>query len=395
MKINQQLLHDVFMIQNPSHNRWCNDKAIETITKLAPEGCVVIRNRGNLLIRKGPSEGPHPHYIAHMDQVHNYEAGFSLVIKDGVMSALDGNRKQCGVGGDDKSGIYLAMMMLHTLPHCTAVFVRDEETSCEGSSEIPLEWFRHASFVIQSDRNNRTFDIIDETNGMNIASKDFLEAMLDLPTAKRAGHRQNTGSVTDVGQLAERGLEISMVNISSGYHNPHCRNETVNLAELEISCQLALEAGVQLGGKAWTHIPVSTWGSWASSWGKGSGTSKYDAEYYEKWASQYPLSKTKSLLPQDPDLVYGDEGPFYGDDDEDEVAQASIDYPSTPERERCIETLETMGYDRHYNRLDRVTTRTLAAMIDDILDEGDLDEYRHDMNEESVELDAVLTNADK
>ncbi len=199
------LLLSVFAIQNPSRNRACNDHAMEVIAKLAPAGCTVVRSKGNMLVRKGKASGPHPYFIAHMDQVHDYVPFMKVLVSGNVLHAVDGNQEQCGVGGDDKCGIYLALSMLHTLPHCTAVFVRDEEVGCLGSGEVPLAWFKHASFVIQADRNNRTMDVIRSTNGMSCASDAFMAAILSLPMAVAAKHSPAEGSITDVGELASRG----------------------------------------------------------------------------------------------------------------------------------------------------------------------------------------------
>ena len=279
------LLLSVFAIQNPSRNRACNDHTMQTIIGLAPEGCMVIRNKGNLLIRKGPATGPHPYFLAHMDQVHDYVPFMKVRVSGNLLHAVDGNDAQTGVGGDDKCGIYLALLMLARLDHCTAVFVRDEEVGCLGSAEVPLSWFDAAAFVIQADRNNRSMDIIRDTNGMTCASDAFMDGLDELPIVCAAGHTENTGSVTDIGELSGRGLPVSMVNISSGYHNPHSHTEVVHLDELGIACQLAFEAASLMGMTCWHHIPESQYfggKSWDYPTRKGGG-STYGGYASEEW----------------------------------------------------------------------------------------------------------------
>jgi len=338
--IDNALLKSVFMIQNPSNNRWCNDRTMDIIRGLAPKGCTVVRNRGNMLIRKGPAEGPHPYYLAHMDQVHDYEPGMSLKITGDTLSALDGNRKQTGVGGDDKCGIYLALAMLHSLDHCTAVFVRDEETGCYGSGEVPLEWFKHAAFVIQADRNNRTMDVIRSTNGMLCASDEFMDALLAMPTAVKHGHKPAEGSVTDIGELASRDLAISMVNISSGYHNPHCSNETVRLSELEIACTLALEAGLILGKEFWEHVPTS-------SWVRSVRSASTSGSFFNK------AKTTDTITPK-----------YWGDDDFGAAFDSKcIQYD---DKEWLIEELTSLGYDRELHNLDIMTTDDLEYLLEEL-----------------------------
>jgi len=337
MEHDMKLLKAVFSIQNPSNNKACNDHAMSTITGLAPDGCTVVRNRGNLLIRKGAATGPHPHYLAHMDQVHDYVPFMSLELKGNVLAAFDGNGKQTGVGGDDKSGIYLALMMLRHLDHCTAVFVRDEEVGCQGSGVVPLEWFAHAAFVIQADRNNRTMDIIRSTNGMNCSSDAFFDAMLGLPVCVAAGHREAYGSVTDIGELSSRGLHVSMVNISSGYHEPHSRREIVHMDELSVMLEVGRQAASLLGDKRWDHVPEDEYARY-KGYGRGY-TPTYGKPNYtgleDDWAAGYGYMDI-NLDTEDIDS----------------------------EREEIIRLLvDDHGFDREFDGLDQLDTADLDDML--------------------------------
>lgn len=363
MKHDKALLLDVFHIQNPSRNRACNDHAMKTIEKLAPPGCTVVRNRGNLLIRKGPAKGPHPYFLSHMDQVHGYEPFMRVLVNGNVLSAVDGNDKQCGVGGDDKCGIYLALRMLWVLDHCTAVFVRDEEVGCLGSGEVPLAWFQHAAFVMQADRNNRTMDIIRNTNGMNCASDGFIDALMGLPMACAAKHSENTGSVTDVGELASRGLDISMVNISSGYHAPHSHTETVHLDELGIACQLAFEAASLLGGQAWVHgatspyfCPPSAKGYGGTAQGYGNSYSREVAKYGDGWP---PV--TGWSLEQEQE-----ENEYWSKVADKERGLLDADEVDAQRREGIIGILcDIYGHDRQFDCLDIWDTEDLLDLLDE------------------------------
>lgn len=336
-KHDKDLLLSVFAIQNPSRNRACNDHAMDVITSLAPPDCTVIRNRGNLLIRKGPASGPHPYFISHMDQVHDYVPFMQVLLTGNLLHAVDGNGDRCGVGGDDKCGIYLALRMLHVLPHVTAVFVRDEEVGCLGSNIVPLQWFDHASFVLQADRNNRTMDVIRDTNAMECASDDFMDCILSLPICKAAGHKENTGSITDIGELASRGLPVSMVNISSGYHGPHTANEVVHLDELSVALQLAYEAATEMGGKRWDHDPSSSW---------------YGSHKYGAWGSSgYESASYKDVLD------YGVTAPQH---------KPTIPDEGSPHREAVIaELVFDFGHDREFDCLDEFTTSELEMWVDD------------------------------
>lgn len=356
MEHDMKLLKAVFAIQNPSNNKACNDHAMSTIIGLAPDGCTVVRNKGNLLIRKGAATGPHPHYLAHMDQVHDYVPFMTLEVQGGILAAFDGNDKQTGVGGDDKSGIYLALMMLHHLDHCTAVFVRDEEVGCQGSGIVPLEWFANAAFVIQADRNNYTMDIIRSTNGMVCSSDGFFDAMLGLPICVAAGHEEAHGSVTDIGELASRGLHVSMVNISSGYHSPHSSREVVHMDELSVMLEVGRQAAALLGDQRWGHTPEDEYAGYKSykGYGKSYTSPSYGKPSYtgleEEWDDYYGKGVAT-------DWTLNDDG--------------DID----AERESIIQLLvNDHKFDREFDGLDQLET----VDLDDMLYEYEASAYDQD-----------------
>lgn len=349
--VETEMLERIFLLQNPSNMRRCNDHMIDQLIDMAPDNVTVVRSRGSVLMRKGKARGKHPHFLAHLDQVHDYAPFMELAVEHDkhdreLLCAYDANDHECGVGGDDKCGIYLAMIMLHKLPHVTVVFVRDEEVGCEGSSEVPLSWFKHASFVIQSDRNNYTMDIISDTNGMKCASDSFMESMLALPTAIEAGHSENTGSITDIGELASRGLNVSMVNISSGYHNAHTPSEFVDLYELDVSIRLAYDAATTLGDRKWENHPTSTWRSYSRK--------------ASRWSSPaYSLDQLPSESPV--------QNALFKLDNQEEDYSPSDDYPfsnhESYSREETIVGLEEFGYDRIFDGLDTFDDKELEDCV--------------------------------
>jgi len=381
MAHDHDLLNAVFTIQNPSRNRACNNHAMDIIAGLAPKGCTVVRNKGNLLIRKGPNEGLHPHYLAHMDQVHDYQPFMQVLTTGNTLHAIDGNGTQCGVGGDDKCGIYVALRMLHLLPHCTAVFVRDEEVGCLGSSTVPLAWFKNASFVIQADRNNYTMDLIRDTNGMECASDDFIDAVLKLPIVRAAGHTENSGSITDVGELASRGLKVSMINISSGYHHAHTAREIVKLDELSVTLQLAYEAGTMLGDTYWKHKPTSSWGDYGyGAYGRSKGAS-FGAGGWSDEGVYTPTAYEKTYFGK------LDAGTLFTADEADEEA----------ERQQLIDMMvHDFGFDRDFDNLDAFSYDELADWIDELEREQltDLDEDADDDDVDDATAYADIEDAD-
>jgi hypothetical protein len=120
--------------------------------------------------------------------------------------------------------------------------------------------------------------------------------------------------VTDLGELGNRDLNCSMINISSGYHYPHSPNEIVKLDELSVALQLAYECAVELGSKRWAHTPSSSWGA-DVYYSSGGGSSKKD------WRQGY--------------------------------------------KDELIEELELLGYDMCLHQLDRLSIDQLETLYDE------------------------------
>lgn len=244
------LLHRTFRIQNPSGDRKGNRRAIETVIRMLPPDARRETRDGNLLVTKG--EGPMPFFVAHLDQVHRHDEAFSLRIEDGhLMARSRVSGKRLGVGGDDKSGIFIALTALAELPRAGAVFFRDEEIGCLGSESAPLEWFDDASLILQCDRRHDQPDLVRNISGYRCAPDEFVEAVLALPEAD--GWREAERSSTDLGALAARGLAVAALNLSAGYLRPHSDEEFVDLRKLESAKNLALAIGRELGSKTWDH----------------------------------------------------------------------------------------------------------------------------------------------
>jgi hypothetical protein len=182
---------------------------------------------------------------------------------------------------------------------------------------------------------------------MTCASDEFIAAVLALPQASR--HSENTGSVTDIGELASRDLGVSMINISSGYHNPHSHTEVVHLDELQIACDLAYAIATTMGNHRWSHKPFDNWPTYKSY----TTTSKW------KW------SKNNTW------------------DDIDNAPVADF-HPHSEYRDKLIADLEDFGYCRYYDQLDKATTDDLEELLFSYEMSEELDSYSVTANHKPV-----------
>lgn len=176
---------------------------------------------------KGLSD-TYPCIVAHMDEVHKRHPYKRIIETDGIVFGYDVNEcAQCGIGADDKNGIWVALKMFERLDAVKVAFFVGEEIGCVGSSRCDMNFFDDCRFVIQCDRRNGGDFITDA--GFELCSKEFTKAC----KINKFGYHEEHGLMTDVLELKERGLKVSAVNLSCGYYNPHTATEYTELSELQ------------------------------------------------------------------------------------------------------------------------------------------------------------------
>ena len=241
---------------------------------------------GNLYVTKGISpNGSYPCIISHTDTVH------PIIPDQDYFVAYDGNiavaydlsaMSMTGIGGDDKVGIYICLRMLQDLPYCKAAFFRDEEIGCQGSMAADLEFFKDCRFILQCDRKGNK-DFVNNIFGTDLYSDEFAE---DIKTIiADYGYSESSGGLTDVYQLSEDGVGISVANMSCGYYNPHTDEEMINLHDVENCRAMVFEIMVKCD-KVYAHEQVYT---------KGYATSyTHSGKNWENWYDDYEWKYDKA-----------------------------------------------------------------------------------------------------
>ena len=196
-----------------------------------------VDENNNILVTKGQA-ATYPCVVAHTDEVHEERPeGFRVVVDpddNDIISGLDACGECCGIGADDKNGIWVALKMLEELPVLKCAFFTGEEIGCEGSRNVDISFFDDCRYVVQCDRKNGN-DFIINVSGLELNTQRFREdCELD-----RFGYRPKYGYSTDVAALKERGLKISVVNLSCGYYNPHEPAEYTRFSELQNALNFA------------------------------------------------------------------------------------------------------------------------------------------------------------
>lgn len=264
MIMNTDLLKQLYCIFSPSGNT----KKMRRFLKreIAKRGAAFVQDTaGNLLVTKGVAD-EYPCLASHIDQVrhHTHPKDFRCIESGGVvMGWSDKIKQQCGLGADDKNGIYICLNALERFDVLKVAFFADEEIGCVGSSQADMSFFDDVRFVIEPDRMHGN-DFISFMSGLQVCSDDFIEDSC----YSLFGYKTEQGSVTDVLTLLENGLEVSCLNLSCGYYNPHTDQEVTVLAELDNCQRLVFHIIGSMERKYPFRLPAYSWGrsSYCGKW---------------------------------------------------------------------------------------------------------------------------------
>ena len=214
-----------------------------------PEAIVTEDNVGNIYITKG-LETDYPCVVAHLDQVQKQRSkDFRAVeTRDIIFGYSPANRRREGLGADDKNGIWIALRCLEKYEAIKDAFFVGEEVGCVGSGQADIQLFSDCRFIIEPDRRGYG-DLIIQIGWEPICSKDFLNDM----QAERFGYKPTDGLMTDVEALRENGVEVSCINLSCGYYEPHTNDEFTVKEDL-MNCLFFVQYIIENCTKTYTYI---------------------------------------------------------------------------------------------------------------------------------------------
>lgn len=285
-----ELLKQLYKIHSPSGNeRTMKNFIRRCVRKHIPGAKTRTDKMGNLYIIKGIAQ-TYPCIVAHLDQVQrNHSKDFiPTETKELIFGYSPRNRRQEGLGADDKNGIWIALKCLEKYKILKVAFFVEEETGCRGSSQADMDFFRDCRFVIQPDRRGHQ-DLITTIGWTELCSDEFLKAT----GYEQFGYQETEGAMTDILALKENGLEISCINLSCGYYEPHTDNEFTVKADL-LNCLYLIEHIIETCTGVYPHADI---------WGTGKRTGRSDWEYEEIVNEIYEMLEVDESLSVD-DLVF-------------------------------------------------------------------------------------------
>lgn len=224
-----ELLKVLYGIASPSGREQAMIRFITERLEQIPGVRYCTDKHGNIYAVKGHAQ-TYPCVVAHTDEVHQRSPNYEVVVSDdrfifGYDSKL---HRFCGIGADDKNGIWVALKCLEEYEVLKCAFFTEEERGCVGSGKAFMPFFDDCRFVLQCDRKGNG-DMIVDIDGISLCSKEFIQAVKH----NMYGYRREIGMLSDVASLKRKKLKVSCVNISCGYYNPHTPGEITDIADLQ------------------------------------------------------------------------------------------------------------------------------------------------------------------
>jgi len=205
---------------------------------------------------QGYEDKLYPCMVAHTDTVHHFED--EIIVREEQLPnrqkqpklSLKGygpNGKPVGIGGDDKCGVYGALISLRNLPHVKAAFFVSEELGCIGSRQASPEFFSDVAYAIQLDAPSN-YMVTEVCSGVRLFDRnsEFFRIADEVLTEMFAHHEFQIHPYTDVSQLKMK-FDFSCINFSCGYYNYHTMHEYVVVEDLQNSIHTAHEMINRLG----------------------------------------------------------------------------------------------------------------------------------------------------
>ena len=283
-----QLLFELFQINSPSKNEGKMKKFIRTFCKINNIKCKKDK-KGNLYLKKG--KGLRPCLVAHLDNVFDNKADVLPTCVDGdtIIGYDTKKMKQCGLGADDKVGIFIILKAMLNYENIKAVLTVEEEIGCLGAAEVNLNFFTDVCYVLQADRKGYgdfvTTADTSRYDDVELSSSEFIDVC--KPVISSFDFKEANGGSTDVVRLKEKGLDISVANISSGYYDPHNSTEYISCKQVVCVLNMVYELIDYIPKKKYSHTAKLTKKA-TYSWG---GTYKGG---YGNWGGQSNSLAAKS-----------------------------------------------------------------------------------------------------
>mgnify|MGYP003144457024 FL=1 len=248
---------------------WEEDLLIDYVTNILDKKgySYKVDKLGSIYVTKGESEY-FPCLVAHLDSVHEIQdytvkEEYHLNAQDekklSLVAYSDNTGERCGIGGDDKAGVFICLELLDKLDNVKAFFPVAEEIGCQGTRQADKEFFNDVGYAIQFDSTEN-----------NTMSKTLMGVKLYNEEGSFINKCKNIilehgitdwlhHPYTDTMVLKEM-FDFSCLNFAAGYYGWHSNYEYVVVEDVENAINLGEKLLRVLGENkyGYQHKP-STW----------------------------------------------------------------------------------------------------------------------------------------
>ena len=157
------------------------------------------------------------------------------VVVDLDNDKIYGEGKNRVLGGDDKNGIFIALMVAELLPDMPMkiVFTVQEETGCIGIKHFiknNSDFFDDVKYSLTIDRRGGR-DLLWSQCGTRSCNKEFAAKVARQGAESGIDICVTDGNIADV--IYIRDLVPNSINMSAGYYNPHTSSEYIIPSEVD------------------------------------------------------------------------------------------------------------------------------------------------------------------
>lgn len=193
---------------------------------------VIVDEKNNIIASRGKfTDGDTLVCInAHTDTVQHKEDMNvkKFILYDWVRDTFH-TRGRAMLGGDDKCGVAVALTLAaHTNLPMKIILTTGEEVGSTGAHALDKKHLDDVAFTFTVDRMHGN-DLISEYCGLPCAPDTFVKKFIEISDNIGTNFKESGGSYADTYILCKY---KPAVNLSSGYYNPHSRNDFVVVEEL-------------------------------------------------------------------------------------------------------------------------------------------------------------------
>ena len=217
---------------------------------------------GNLYITKGVAE-VYPCVCAHTDSVQEHtdieihEVTYKNILR--LIGKHSEGGAQCGIGADDKAGVFVCMELLRQMPVLKVALFAGEEFGCIGSQNSDPEFFKNVGYVIEFDCPGSA-DVTHYCNGVQLFDEQGDFYGIVKPVLTEAMGREPKlwrHPYTDVWPI-KRFHPISCINLATGYYKYHTQFEYVIVDDVLNAVKMGKSCIEALGETTYVFTPPLT-----------------------------------------------------------------------------------------------------------------------------------------